>query len=243
MGISKPKTSGDLKKALKAAQTEQQECSKRAKKVKSSCLMALTAFNAANKDVGQFKVEANKLSTTLANAKHEEKIQTAYETMMINHVNKNRKEDKPNGIFRYKNTVWYVNKDGKKQMVQFPTPPCARATNGIHPANFEDETVKKLYLDNDDSSKACKGPAYQGMGDPSLFAKCKCNGAVDGKNQGASCGKWGAATKAWCFVSSECLYPKALPEREDAGQVPSYSKAMQDCKEEANGLPQKGKKP
>ena len=169
VGTSRPKTISEVGDELATATSAKVNCIAKAKKVKFSCFKALTAFNAANKDVAHFKGEADKISTTLANAKHDEKIQTVYEKMIINHVNKNRKEVKPNGIFRYKNTVWYVNTDGKKQMVQYPTPPCARAMDGIHPANFEDASVKKLYLNIDDSTKACKGPVYQGMGDPSLF--------------------------------------------------------------------------
>jgi hypothetical protein len=227
----------DLTNKMVTAKDDKSKCLAAADDTFRQCKLALFNKKETSTDIVNLEKEQKELAKTKRYADEDAITNKNMLASMTNHVNKDRRPVMPQGVFQYDNTVWYVNSDGQKQLVQYPTPPCHRASRGITPANFEDAPGMSLYLGKEESTKACEGPAYDSLGDTTIYAHCKCNGVTDPhSNSGGKCARWGPAKKAWCFVSHRCQYPGASPLRKDGGTVPSYNKVLEDCPQEDQDL-------
>merc|ERR1712072_1494720 len=140
-------------------------------------------------------------------------------------------EDVITGLFLSDNAVFYINSQGLKTLVQFPTIECKKATAGIDPESFDDAKHEFYFLDQKASKLACEGPAYTNVEDPSVYSNCECLGVKDDDNRGSTCTAWTAGKSPWCFVNNACAHPDATPKYEDEPdrRLPKNTKILTTC--------------
>merc|ERR1719502_2316474 len=119
-------------------------------------------------------------------------------------VKKPKKPDGPTGLFQHKGLVYVANKDGTRTWVRYPTIKCHRATPHVVPEQFP-KSAAKPELTKQQSATACELGVYKGVGNPDFYEDCECSGAVNKKDHGGHCARWGYKFN-WCYVSAQCGY-------------------------------------
>merc|ERR1711998_461124 len=205
-------------------------CNVRAKAAFDACEQKLKEKKKAEAALKIAKKEAKENAATLATAKAAAKQAKQMKATLQNHISQPPvKKSHPKGLFLHDNAVWYVNGEGKKSLVKYPTRSCEKASLGVIPEAFEDAQAKKLFLDQQASKNACEGPAYVSKV-VDQYANCECSGIANKLGEGKKCQRWGSHKEPWCFVPSACAFPKVASTAGETA-IPPGSKIVFGCRE------------
>jgi len=208
------------------------ECKEKAEKARTECKKIQAKLERQKQEEASIRSKMKETAVAVASAEAVKKVSQKHMAQVKKLLNQKKEEVNPiTGLFLYDNAVFYVNSQGVKSLVQFPTVDCQKATAGIDPHTFDDAKSDNYYLDEKASNLACEGPAYSNVEDPSVYCHCECLGINDDRKQGGKCSVWTENKEPWCFVNHRCAHPNVADKYEDSPQksLPPNTAILHGC--------------
>lgn len=208
------------------------ECKEKAEKARTECKKIQAKLERQKQEEASIRSKLKETAAAVASAEAVKKVSQKHMAQVKKLLNQKKEEVNPiTGLFLYDDAVFYVNSQGVKSLVQFPTIDCQKATAGIDPHTFDDAKSDNYYLDEKASKLACEGPAYSNVDDPTVYCHCECLGINDDRKQGGKCSVWTENKAPWCFVNHRCAHPHVAEKYEDSPQksLPPNTAILHGC--------------